>query len=205
MASSHDHQNSQSPLNLQNKEMYTKGKGLPAVSIMKSASLIYKKILYLCTFFKISNLYKIPAISNWGDIDWCYLHTCTYTPVCVLSLSCMSMTIKWWPSLSPAGFRWKMSLMAPTSSVTLTKPLCSSGSSSPQSLYEAQNTSERVGYCFSLLSQVWKHWINCSHALLDFHFLPCTLQADHALIIHHWFELQPRKNRFHHKTLYTSI
>lgn len=62
-------------------------------------------------------------------------------PDCTMSLSCMSMTIQCSPLSRPAGFRWKVSLMALTSSVTLTKPLCCSGMSSPKSLCGAKTNS----------------------------------------------------------------
>lgn len=59
-----------------------------------------------------------------------------YTPGRVSSVSCMALIIQSCPLAPSAGLRWKVSLMAPTSSVTLTKPLCCRGKSSPKHLWE---------------------------------------------------------------------
>lgn len=48
----------------------------------------------------------------------------------------MVLIIQSCPLPPSAGLRWKVSLMAPTSSVTLTKPLCCRGKSSPKHLWE---------------------------------------------------------------------
>lgn len=107
--------------------------------------------------FCLSSLKGIPADTP-GDVI--RVIVTTYTPDCVSSLFCMSMTVQCWPLSFSAGFRWKMSLMALTSSVTLTKPLCCSGRSSPKSLWAKRSTGESppvLGTHLSLLAKIcWK-------------------------------------------------
>lgn len=101
-----------------------------------------------CTFCLETEMWYL---ESWGLL-WICEHMHMHIPDCLLSLSCMSMTIQCCPLSHPAGFRWSVSLMALTSSVTLTKPLCDSGKSSPKSLWRKKKTSQETFTVDSLQS-----------------------------------------------------